>query len=102
MCFLLRRDDEDYKLCYSEPKRPYVVDNRGTYWCAYDYSDMCNAEREVEAHAAMDADNFPTDGWADVSNNDLGISVSVDIAEYMLQGKILNVDEFVELEIVAG
>ena len=99
MCFLLRRSDGDYRLCYSEPKRPYVIDFTGTYWCAKEYADMCNKEREVEAHALMDEHNFPIDNWADVSENNLGLSVSVDVAEYMLQGKTLNEDEFVELEI---
>ena len=98
MCFLLRRSDDDYRLCYSEPKRPYVIDFTGTYWCAKEYADMCNEERELEAYLLMDTCNSPIDSWADVSENNLGLVVSIDLVEYMLQGKTLNENEFIELK----
>jgi len=98
MCFLLNTGI-DYKLCYGEPKNPYVKTKNGTYWCAKEYQEMCNDEKEVEANAEMENDNWPTKGWADVCQNDLGITVTKDIAEYLLQGNNLYKDEFIELGI---
>ena len=99
MSYLLRIED-DYKLFYSEPKRPYVIDHTGTYWCAKEYAEMCKNENCLESYLLMDSKNFPIDRWADVSENNLGITVSVDVAEYLLQGRSLDVDEFIELTAV--
>ena len=99
MCWLLRTE-EDYRLCYGEPSYNYVVTGCGTYFDAEQYAELVAEEREVALHAALDADNFPQEGWADVCNNDLGIIVSSTVAEYMLQGKELEVDQWVELEVV--
>ena len=97
MCYLLRRED-DYKLCYSEPKNPYVITSNGSYFCAHEYQKMVNDEKEIECHLSMDSDNVPIYGWADVDQNNLGITVSVDVAEYLLQGKSLDFDEYIEFE----
>jgi len=99
MSYLLRRED-DYKLCYSEPKKPYVIDHTGSYWCAKEYAEMCKNEKCEEIYWLMDSNNFPINRWADVSENNLGITVSIDIAEYLLQGRSLDVNEFIELTAV--
>lgn len=98
MGYLLKTED-DYRLCYGEPTRPYVITSNDSYFCASEYQKMCNEEKEAEAHALMDADNFPIDSWADVYQNDKGIIVSSDIAEYLLQGEELKADEFIELKL---
>ena len=99
MSYLLRTKDH-YRLCYGEPKNWYVITSGGSYFCAEEYQKMVDDEREVECHASMEADNFPLDGWADVCQNNSGIILSNDIAEYLLDGDDLDVDEFIELGLV--
>lgn len=99
MSYLLRTES-GLKLCYGEPRYSYVVTSNGSYFEAGEYQEMCDEEKEVEANAQMEDENWPRQGWADVCQNDLGISVSEDIGEYLLQGKQLGVNEFVELETV--
>lgn len=99
MSFLLRTDDS-YRLCYGEPKRPFIKTKSGSYFCAIEHEKIMNEENEISAYEAMEDDHWPIDSWADVSQNDLGIEVSVDVAEYLLQGNSIDIDEFIELKAV--
>ena len=100
MSFLLRTDD-DYRICYGEPKSRFVITSNGTYFCADEYQQIVDEEKEVECHALMDADNFPLDGWADVCQNDGGRVITKEIAEYLLDGDALDVNTFIEIGLIS-
>tara|TARA_R110000772_G_C13005910_1_gene408779 strand:- start:137 stop:445 length:309 start_codon:yes stop_codon:yes gene_type:complete len=96
MSYLLRTK-EDYRLCYGEPKELYIVTDNGSYFCATEYQKIINEEKEVECWALMDANNFTLDGWADVCQNNKGLFLADNIAEYLLDGDHLDCDTFVEI-----
>ena len=100
MSYLLRTET-DYRICYGRPSRPYVVAFDGSYFCADEYQKLCEEERELEAHNLMVDESTHVDFWADTCQNDNGIIVSTNIAEYLLQGKSIDTNSFVELEVSA-
>ena len=93
----LLRTESGYRLCYGEPKNPVVITGNGSYFCAEEYRKMVSEEKEVQAHALMESEDFPLFVWADVCENNHGLPLSDDIAEYLLEGKELAVDAFVEI-----
>lgn len=98
MCYLLRTK-EDYRLCYGEPSNCFVIAPCGSYFPASEYQKLCDEEKEVECHTLMDAHNFPINDWADVCENNRGIVITTNMAEYLLQGNVIEPDTFVELEV---
>jgi hypothetical protein len=96
MSFLLRTETA-YRLCYGEPKRPYIITSNGSYFCANEFQKMVESERCAEIHETMESENVPIDGWADVCQNNRGLLLSIDIAEYLLAGKTLAADTYIEI-----
>lgn len=94
----LVRTNEDYRLFYGEPVNRFVITSNGSYFCADEYQKLVDEEKEVSAYIHMDSDNFPMEGWADVAENNRGIIITDLMAEYILDGKYLDVDQWVEIE----
>jgi hypothetical protein len=99
MSYLLRTN-ENYRVCYGEPKKHFVITGNGSYFCAEEFQKMVDDEREVECQALMDSENFPLDSWADVDQNNSGLVIIDSVAEYLLDGDALDVDTWIELGLV--
>ena len=95
MAYLLRTK-EDYRLFYGKPENKYVLGSTGMFSVGA-YSELVNEEREIECHHELMDNSVVLDGWADVCQNDYGIVISIDIAEYLLEGDALDVDTFLEV-----
>ena len=96
MSYLLRTED-DYRLCYDEPVFGYIKGPCGTHSTPEDYNEEFKAEKEISAHSRMDDHYFIINQWSDIVESDNGLPISAKIAEYLLQGHILDVDEYIEL-----
>ena len=96
MAYLLRTEDE-YRLCYGEPVYGYIASFGGMLFGADEYQKMCDEEKEVECNALLESHNILINEWADTGMNNSGVSVSDDIAEYILQGDSLSVNSFIEV-----
>lgn len=99
MTYLVRTEEDKYKLFYSKPAYRYVVSPlTGSWFSVGDYLDLLHSERNQNTYDIMeDYDIF--EGPADVSENNLGLPIDTIVAEYLLQGFELLVGEHVELEI---
>lgn len=93
----LLRTKEDYRLCYGEPKNPYIISSSGSYFSIDDYQKIMDEEVETSICEDLISDYIPIHGWADVVEGDNGIVITSDMAEYILDGEVLKVDEWVEV-----
>ncbi len=98
MAYLLRTN-EDYRLCYDEPCRPYVKSPNGTHYTTQEYNETLRTNRDEDYELELLFEYMEIDAWSDHCNNDNGIVISMDVAEYLLQGEALDVDSHVEVSI---
>ena len=96
MSFLLRTKS-DYRLCYGKPVKRVVITSSGAFFCANEFQQMVEEEKDIECHTVMESENYPVDLWADVCENNHGIILSSDVADYLLNGRTIDVDTFLEI-----
>lgn len=46
----LLRTSENYRVCYGEPKKHFLITGNGSRFCAEKLQKMVNGEREVKYH----------------------------------------------------
>ena len=97
MCYLLKTK-YDYILCYGKPAKPYVIiPSKGQYFFP-EYFKSILEEEEDSGNLYFSEDDYAIiDAWADVVSNDHGVIVSEKIAEYLLQGRVLQEDTFIPI-----